>query len=294
MVEGNGGMDEAKSQDGTSPNSAECLRRTNLRAMCPDDTKEKEEVLKNARKSLASRTDGASDVLKPLDLKRALRSSAYYSGVRSFEVPFTPFPLPFKPTTGVRFLARDPFDDPENARVRYEEVFYDDDRQGKVSPLVGIDPNSKEYVRGGSRNASARIFLEERLGVHGDPPELEVPGFSEYLVSLEHSGAGMVEDDAKEIDHRDVHQEEEEAKVNVQNLFDGILPFDDSEDEGEELGSDKVEPIEEDRPVSPEKDMVSLIDKVLEGTMDLSEALPEVDKDGKLKRGESLGCEGKG
>lgn len=45
MVEGNGGMDEAKSQDGTSPNSAECLRRTNLRAMCPDDTKEKVCVL---------------------------------------------------------------------------------------------------------------------------------------------------------------------------------------------------------------------------------------------------------
>ena len=271
--------------------------------------------LEIARKSLASRTDGDSDILRPLDLKKALRSAVYYSGMRSIEVPFTPFPLPFQPTCGIRFLARDPFDDPENPRVRYEEIFYDDDGgdgQGKISPLVGIDPNSKEYVRGGSRNASSphlpggeawsavemtsehKALLDEAKSLKwvqefesGDPPELEVPGFQEYLQSLEPSEAAVVQEDVEKFEHSDVHQGED--KVNVHTLFDGILPFDDSEDEGEELPEKvQVKSIEEESPVGAEKDMASLIDKVLEGTMDLSEALPEVDKDGKLKTEEKV------
>lgn len=148
---------------------------------------------------------------RSFDLRRGLQSSMYYSEVRSFKAPLVPLALPFRPTSGIRFLARDPFDDSKSAKVFYEEFFGSgDDTEMGLLPLADINVMSREYVRGGPKSKSTpfipggeawseveksedvKNILEDARSLKwlkeyesGSPPDVPIPGFEEYLLTLE-------------------------------------------------------------------------------------------------------------
>lgn len=106
---------------------------------------------------------------RSFDLRRGLESSIYYSKISdSFKAPLVPLALPFRPTSGIRFLARDPFDDSKRPKVLYEEVFADEDdteQETIMLPLSDINVTGREYVRVAKSQNPHLSFLVGKLGV---------------------------------------------------------------------------------------------------------------------------------
>jgi antiviral helicase SKI2 len=256
--------------------------------------------------------------------------------------------LPASNSINIRFLARDPFEeDTRHSRVLFEEVI--DDQSDEHNQTLPLNPDSartrEQRVRGGSRTHSmphapggeAWTRVEktpEELAILAEaastkwineylsdcPPELEIPGFSEYLQSMyadrgmeitrEPRGNGQIFDNERDsARHNDgltnassstpgsaTGGQATGARLNISNLFDGILPIDDSDDEGgvnddraRSKGGLSPSPSSRTASVSmPEKPVstkkknhmlehsdspLALIEQVLEGTLDLGTAL---------------------
>ena len=245
---------------------------------------------------------------RSFDLRRGLESSIYYSKIsNSFKAPLVPLALPFRPTSGIRFLARDPFDDSKRPKVLYEEVFADEDdteQETIMLPLSDINVTGREHVRGGQKSKSTPFIPggeawsqveaseEERNAIKdarslkwlkeyesGSPPEVSIPGFGEYLHALE---SDQTQEEAPP-DEASVKEllEGETTKINISNLFDGIMNIDHSDTEESEQvlqPSTQRDTSTQDRmSTSPsESSALSIIEQVLEGKMDVGSALPMV------------------
>jgi len=253
--------------------------------------------------------------------------------VRASEpMPLLQSALPTSNNLNVRFLARDPFEeDTRHSRVRFEEAFEEaSETQSQTLPLNTDSASKREQrVRGGSRThstphapggeawtrverapeelavlaeAASTKWLDEYLS--DCPPDLEIPGFVEYMVLMHADaerepavGAGGGEGAAGEATAA-AGREEKRAKLSIDNLFDGILPLeDDSEDdtavvvEDERRGAGSGgsggsggtwqghgnggrEPTTSaSASASASASPLALIEQVLEGTLDLGAAL---------------------
>ena len=221
----------------------------------------------------------------------------------------------------IRFLARDPFDDVRHSKVRFIELFSSEHDQ--TLPL-NTDSTSKQEqrVRGGSRThstphapggeawtrvektpeelavlaeAASSKWLDEYLSDW--PPDLVIPGFLEFLESMEADEAGWGDGadtgrydgpvgvsealDASHLGH------EGGAKLSINNLFDGILPMDDDDDDDDDDKDGCIdEPATRDKKAqlavaaattkkaaTSDASPLALIEQVLEGTLDLGAAL---------------------
>ncbi len=277
-----------------------------------------QEFLEKSRENLRAWQEKHSvkEYSRSFDLSRGLKSSIYYSNIHSLKAPVVPLALPFQPTSGIRFLARDPFDDSKNPKVLYEEVYAGGDGTADeiTLPLSDINMTSREYVRGGPKSTSAPFIpggeswsevetSEEEKNMIKDArslkwlkeyesgllPEVPIPGFAEYLVALE---SDQTHEDVKPDDAPTQKIEEDSTKINISNLFDGIIKIDHSDDEESEeevLPSIPKEKAKEEDPVdtSSEFSAVSIIEQVLEGKIDVASALPRL-KDEKASSEEKV------
>ena len=250
--------------------------------------------------------------------------------------------LPASNNINIRFLARDPYeDDSRHATVFFEE-FIDDLQTSELNqtlPLNSATASQREQrIRGGSRTHSAphapggeawtRVektadelaILEEAATsrwldefLSESPPDLEIPGFSEFLRSIQHDagpvGNGPEQYDGSETgaaqarqsahvdggrgpENTEVDEPPTGAKLSIDNLFEGILPMEESDEEEDSSGpklvspdngrsakagipkpSDKVtsppERVQSESNTSP----MSLIEQVLDGKVELGSAL---------------------
>ena len=231
-----------------------------------------------------------------LDLSTLLKTSPYYSRIEIF---------PYDPLLDG--------DDPDN--IRYEEVFFSDDEDGMGSQDTCEPGNIKKYVRGslnsvpfqpGGENwvkpeaskARTRI-LEEAMSLKwlrewesGNLPDIEVPGYAEYVASMDFSDQGPAMEEAMGAqDESAAGKQDEEAVINISNILDGILPLGESDSEAEEeekkqeessaqeIGSvDRAQPGQEGgEPVTDEapeeEDASSILEKVLQGDLSVEKAL---------------------
>lgn len=253
-----------------------------------------------------------NDPPQSFDLRRGLENSVYFSDIHSFRAPYIPLALPFRPTSGIRFLARNPFDDLKHPKVLYEETFLcgeDGDREANTLPLSDISMTSNEYVRGGPKSKSTpfapggeawsqKEVSEEKLNniqdamslkwlqeyESGSPPDVPIPGFEDYIQSLE-SDKAQQNDDVKSKSIQEIKKEKEIVKIDISNLFEGIMPIDNSEEESEEEASPNAlverELQTSSEVKSPEISALAIIDQVLEGTLDIGSALPSLKDAGK-------------
>lgn len=246
-------------------------------------------------------------------------------------IPLLSNALPASNNTTVRFLARDPFeDDPRHARVLFEEVI---DEQSERNLTLELDTDSaskrEQRVRGGSRThskphapggeawtsvektAEEMAILEEATSskwldeyLSGCPPELEIPGFIKHLHTVQsdirNDDIGILGEqgdfltlEAREQEDVGEKQPLQGVKLSIDTLFDGILPMEDSEMDGEPAGGDPASmdwsssTVGERKPHLPKKTVnaastveldankspLALIERVLDGTMDLGAAL---------------------
>ena len=255
-------------------------------------------------------------------------------------IPLLSNALPASNNVSVRFLARDPFDDdPRHARVFFEE-FFDQQSERNLASELDTDSASKreQRVRGGSRThstphapggeawtrvektaeelaileeAASSKWLDEYLS--GFPPELEIPGFVEHLNMIQDDmhvdGMGILDDlgdfrtrEPRVGEDAGEKQPPQGATLSINTLFDGILPMEELELDGEPADPDAAS-MDRSSPMGaggrkpePRKKMISaatgtdaddanqspmsFIERVLDGTMDLGAALKAEVSDG--------------
>jgi antiviral helicase SKI2 len=258
-------------------------------------------------------------------------------------IPLLSNALPASNNISVRFLARDPFeDDARHATVLFEE-FIDEQSERTLDDADSVSKR-EQRVRGGSRThstphapggeawtrvektpeelaileeAASSKWLDEFLS--GCPPELEIPGFLKHMHMIQDDArvddAGIPDEQA-EFDTLEARGREEAvggkqplqgAKLSIDTLFDGILPMEDLEMDGESCGRDAstgqpsssstggelgpdpqkkaaatASTVETDTNQSP----MSLLERVLDGTMDLGAALEAEAMDGSTEASE--------
>jgi len=229
-----------------------------------------------------------------LDLSALLKTSPYYSKIEI---------LPYDPLIDG--------DDVDN--IRFEEVFFSDDEDAMASQEICQPGNIKSYVRGSLNSvpfqpggedwgkpetSKARTkLLEEAASLKwleewesGNLPDIEVPGYAEYVASMDFVDQSPTMGEAMGAQDASAVEEKDEVVINISNMLDGILPLGESdseveeEEKKEEKSSGKEVDVQLGRPgqeggervedaTDKEEDASSLLDKVLRGDLSVEKAL---------------------
>ena len=225
--------------------------------------------------------------------------------------------LPERLYSRVELLPPNPIEDDEDtSRYEYKEVFFE---QEEVAGDIDVpDPSSRTFIRGSVNSMpflpggekwevevpeqrkqflhEAKSFVWMREIESGNLPNIDIPGFKEFLNSQTADGATGSMEDEEQVGEIQMPDEAPQS-ITAENIFDGVLPMDSDDDDivpevpvGDEtpvqngtqhdtIGTE-ADLVMTDNAMQPDDhdERIDILDLVLKGELSVEEALGKPQK----------------